>query len=173
MTTVVIRKSNPLFLKALLWKYGMISFHTSRMNACKRAKSLQSCLTLCDPMDCSPPSSSIHGILQARILEKAAMPSSRGSSRPRDQTQVSNVSCIGRWVLLPWRYLGSLRKALESGKSGPKSQLYFWLIDQSWTCHPSEPQFLTCNLKIKYRLCKSKWHDAWKCLVYARCSINK
>ena len=41
---------------------------------------------LCDPTDCSPPGSSIHGILQARILEQAAMPSSRGSSRPRDQT---------------------------------------------------------------------------------------
>ena len=37
-------------------------------------------VTLCDPMDCSPPGSSVHGILQARILECAAMPSSRGSS---------------------------------------------------------------------------------------------
>ena len=41
-------------------------------------KSLQSCSTLCDPMDCSPPGSSVHGILQARILEWVAMPSSRG-----------------------------------------------------------------------------------------------
>ena len=49
-----------------------------------RAKSLQSCLTLYDPMDCSPPGSSVHGILQARILEWLAMPSSRGSSPPRD-----------------------------------------------------------------------------------------
>ena len=38
----------------------------------------QSCLTLCDPMDCGPPSSSVHGILQTRILEWVAMPSSRG-----------------------------------------------------------------------------------------------
>ena len=44
----------------------------------------QSCPTLCDPMDCSPPGSSIHGLLQTRILEWAATPSSRGSSRPRD-----------------------------------------------------------------------------------------
>ena len=43
------------------------------------AKSLQSCLTLWDPMDCSPPGSFVHGILQARILECAAMPSSRES----------------------------------------------------------------------------------------------
>ena len=48
------------------------------------AKSLQSCLTLCDPMDGSPPGSSVDGILQARILEWVAMPSSRGSSRSRD-----------------------------------------------------------------------------------------
>ena len=63
------------------------------------AKSLQSCPTLCDPMDCSLPGSSVHGILQARILEWVAMPSLRGSSRPRDQTHVSDVSCIGRRVL--------------------------------------------------------------------------
>ena len=44
----------------------------------------QSCLILCDPMDCSPPGSSVHGILQARILEWVTMPSSRGSSWPRD-----------------------------------------------------------------------------------------
>ena len=47
----------------------------------------QSCLTLCNPMNCSPPHSSVHGILQARILEWVAMPSSMGSSQPRDQTR--------------------------------------------------------------------------------------
>ena len=47
----------------------------------------QSCLTLCDPMDCI-----IHGILQARILEWVAYPFSRGSSQPRDQTQVSRIA---------------------------------------------------------------------------------
>ena len=45
---------------------------------------IQSCLTLCDPMDCSQLGSSVHGILQARILEQVAMPSSRGSSQTRD-----------------------------------------------------------------------------------------
>ena len=43
-----------------------------------------SCLTLCDPMDCSPPGSSVHGILQARTLEWVAVPFSRASSQPRD-----------------------------------------------------------------------------------------
>ena len=57
----------------------------------KWSKLAQSCPTLCDPMDCSLPGSSIHGILQARTLEWVAMPSSRGSSRPRDQTQVAGI----------------------------------------------------------------------------------
>ena len=56
-------------------------------------KSLQLCLTLCDPVDYSLPDSSVHGILQARILEWVAMPSIRGSSRHRDQTRSSCVSC--------------------------------------------------------------------------------
>ena len=51
---------------------------------CVNSKSLQLCLTLCDPMDCGPPGSSVHGILQARILEWVAMASSRRSSQPRD-----------------------------------------------------------------------------------------
>ena len=58
------------------------------------AKLLQSCTTLCDPVDCSPPGSSDHEILQAWILEWVAVPSSWRSSRPRDQTCVSCVSCI-------------------------------------------------------------------------------
>ena len=49
-----------------------------------RVESLQSYPTLCNPMDCSPPGSSVHGILQARILEWVAMPSSRGSSQSRE-----------------------------------------------------------------------------------------
>ena len=52
----------------------------------------QSCPTLCDPMDYSSSGSSVHGILQARILEWVAMPSSRGSPQPRDQTQVYHVA---------------------------------------------------------------------------------
>ena len=52
----------------------------------------QLCLTLCDPMYCSPPGSSVHGILKARILEWIAISFSRGSSQPRDQTQVSCIA---------------------------------------------------------------------------------
>ena len=59
------------------------------LQMCVCTKLLQSCLTLCDPTDCSPPGSSVHGILQARIVEWAAIPFCRGSSQPRDQTHVS------------------------------------------------------------------------------------
>ena len=52
----------------------------------------QLCLTRCNPMDCSPPGSSVHGILQARILEWVAISFSRGSSQPRDWTQVSCIA---------------------------------------------------------------------------------
>ena len=52
----------------------------------------QSCLTLCNPMDCSLPGSSLHGILQARILEWIAISFSGGSARLRDQTQVSGAA---------------------------------------------------------------------------------
>ena len=56
------------------------------------AKALQSCPTLCNPMGQSPPGSCVHGILQARRLHWAAVPSSRGSSQPRDRTSISCVA---------------------------------------------------------------------------------
>ena len=60
----------------------------------------QSCLTLCDPVDCSLPGSSLHGILQARVLEWGAIAFSRGSSWPRDWTRVSCIPgrCFNLWA---------------------------------------------------------------------------
>ena len=58
----------------------------------------QSCLTLCSPMDCSPPGSSVHGISQGKILECVAMPSSRGSSQPRDRTQQISDTFFTAWA---------------------------------------------------------------------------
>ena len=86
-----------LFMPVSLWHfcYGM------------RVKLTQLCPTLCDPMGHSPPISSVHGILQARILKWVVMPSSRGSSQPRDQTCTSYISCIGRQVLYHWHHLGN------------------------------------------------------------------
>ena len=73
------------------------------VNMYAAAKSLQSCLTLCGPMDCSLPGSSVHGILQARMLEWVAVSFSRGLSRPRNRTW---VSCIAGGFL-PLSSLGS------------------------------------------------------------------
>ena len=59
----------------------------------------QKCQTLCDPMDCSLPGSSVPVIPQARILQWVAISFSRGSSWPRDRTR---ISCTGRWILYHW-----------------------------------------------------------------------
>ena len=92
------------------------------------AKLLQSCLTLCNPMGCSLPDSSIHGILQAGILEWVAMPSFRGSSPPRDQTGVSYISFISRWVLYHQCHLG----------------LYSFIISQA----PMQEEIICNNLTL-------------------------
>ena len=69
----------------------------------------QSCPALCNTMDCSLPGSSVHEILQARILEWVAMPSFRGSSWSRDQTHVSYISCIDRQLLYHQHHQSSNR----------------------------------------------------------------
>ena len=89
------------------------------LGVCLLAKSLQSCLTLCDPMDCSSPGSSVHGILQARILEWIVISSSRGSSQSWDWTPFSYVSCIGRRVLYHQHHLEGFH-----GSSDSKDCLY-------------------------------------------------
>ena len=89
-----------------------------------RARSLQLSPTLCDPMDGSPPGSPAHGILQARTLEWAAMPSSRGSSQPRDQTRVSCGSCTAGGFFTT-ESPGSPKDKYRAGK-------YLTLKIQSW-----------------------------------------
>ena len=85
---------------------------------------------LCDPMDCHPPGSSVHVILQARILEQAAISFSRGSSWPRDWTCISGISFIGRQIL---HHLGNLKvsnsnlpKQFFSNMRGWVSVTYAW-----------------------------------------------
>ena len=79
---------------------NLFLLHQSRW--CMHAKSLQSCATVCDPMDCIPPGSSVHGILQARILEWIAISLSLGSFQPRGifPIQESNPPLLS---LLHWR----------------------------------------------------------------------
>ena len=81
-----------------------------------------------DPMDCSPPGSSTHWILQTRILEWVAIPSSRGSSWLRDRTLISSVSWIGRQVVYHWCHLGSLSTHLAITKAAKLTRhaLSFW-----------------------------------------------
>ena len=79
--------------------WGVPLFLLLCVHACSVARS---CLTFSYPLGSSPPGYSVHGILQARILEWVAISFSRGSSRPRDRTQVSRISCNGRWILFHW-----------------------------------------------------------------------
>ena len=139
----------------------IISAHIRTVSEVKVA---QLCLPLCDPMDCSPPGSSIHGIFQARllewvaiafsawtiyivpgipqarILEWVAFPSSRGSSQPTDQTQ---VPCIAGGFLTSW----AIREAYLTMKF--MSNHKWWIFSQ-WTCSlNSLLQFSGCGFHIK------------------------
>ena len=75
------------------------SFHFIQLHLCCCTVLCHSCPALCDPMDCSPPGSPVHGIFQARTLGWVAISFSRRSSQPRDWTHNSCVSCIGRRIL--------------------------------------------------------------------------
>ena len=87
-----------------------------------KVKFSQSCLTLCDPLDCSLPGSSVHGILQARILEWVAIPFFRGSSQPRDRTQ---AFCIAdRFFIV----LATREALLQRGN--PLLNIYQYVITQ-------------------------------------------
>ena len=89
---------------AATFNYGPL-----KREMCMCAKSLQLCLTLCDPMDCSPPGSSVQGILQARILKWVDIPFSGGSSLPRDRTL---VSCIVYRFFTVWATMESSQTAI-------------------------------------------------------------
>ena len=92
---------NPQDKQANLQLLNWIKFQTftkphsivQKGKAKANAWSFQSCLTLCNIMDHSPPGFSVHRILQVRILEWVAMPTFRGSSQPRNRTHISYVSC--------------------------------------------------------------------------------
>ena len=78
------------------WTPTTLTFWASCLHACSVTKP---CLTPCDPMDCNPLGSSVHGISQSRILEWIAISSSRGSSWPRNWTHISCITCIGKQIL--------------------------------------------------------------------------
>ena len=102
----------------------------------------QSCSTLCDPMDCSPASSSVHGILQAGILECVAIPFSRESSWPRDQTRVSHFA--GRFFTF-WATSSLLQRIFLTQGSNPGitlcRQVLYLLSHQGGPCTPYSAEF--------------------------------
>ena len=146
-TSLQKRKLKASMAKWLIqsYGYGELGFKcwylTSRICSDNHyhAQLLQSCPTLCDLMDCSPPGSSVHGILQARILEWVAMPSSRGSSRPRDWIWVCCVSCIA---------CGFFTTELPGKPHNNYGKLIF--RKHSWTC------------KVDYKTYSNRMHLAWK-----------
>ena len=108
----------------------------------------QLCLTLCGPIDYSPPGSSVHGIFQARILEGVVILCSEGSSQPRDQTLISCVSSISRQVLYHWCHLGSLNSGSDTiqnhrwGRDGAEGD---GKVSETMSCHLSQCFLQTCS----------------------------
>ena len=93
----------------------------------------QSCPTLCDSMNCIPVDSTVHVILQARTLEWVAIPFSRGSSRPRDQT---HVSCIAREILYHLSHQG---RPNNEGHPIENKHLFPRLFHLSFQHNPKAP----------------------------------
>ena len=124
----------------------------------------QSCLTLCDTMDCSPPGCSIHEILQARILEWVAMPSSRGSSWPRDCT---HISCLLHWQAgsLP---LAAPGKPVHSLKCGPLS-----LESPAYLFMPFLQQYMFRVKRMKSRESRLHVFIFWVYHVLNHVTLNK
>ena len=94
LTTICMRNKLRLLVKPLRFGGPFICTYLKASSTETEVKVLvaQLCSTLCNPMDYSLPGLSVHGILQARILEWVAIPFSRGSSQPWDQTQVSRIA---------------------------------------------------------------------------------
>ena len=102
--------SNPGLPHCKRWILYQLSHKGSPDGKVKWSEVAQSCLTLWDPMDYSLPGSSLHGILQARVLEWVAISFSRGSSRPRDRTQVYCIPgrCFNLWATREAQWQGAL-----------------------------------------------------------------
>ena len=102
------------------------------LHACSVA---QLCVTLCNPMDCSPPGSSVHEILQTRILEWVAISSSRGSSWPRDQTYVFYIPFTGRQILYHWAAWGNTMEYYCSVIKNNEKNAIFSKMDGPRDCY--------------------------------------
>ena len=130
---------------------------------------VQSCLTLCDSMDCSPPGSSVHGILQARILEWVAMSFSRGSSWPSDWTCISCIRGIlyrcATWEALLFVYQGSrgLRRCQLDKDNNRRGGMTFKKIAQLRMIHKVQRSSVSPQLV---------WHSGIACLEVNGSKLN-
>ena len=115
----------------------------------------QSCLTLCDPMDCSLPGSSVHGIFQAIVLEWIAISFSRGSSQPRDWTRVSRI--VDRRLTIWAKYLNIKRESLH----GEKYSLVLEWVKKIFGPSPETPP---SGGMIKKAGAPWPWHLLWPLL---------
>ena len=115
-TPINLNIRKPIFKWSANSSFYIWIFSFAKMFAYMHSKSFQSCLIFCDPMDCSPPSFSVHGILQAIILQWVAIPFSRGSFWPRDWTCISYVSWIAGGYFLPLSHQGSPKLPLTPAK---------------------------------------------------------
>ena len=109
------------------------------------------CLTLCDPMDYSPPGSSAHGLFQARVLQWAAISSSRGSSQPRDWTHVSCISCTVRQILdhwATWEAHSTLTLQQKADKNTPE---WVW-PDSNKTFYPDTTMEISSNFHLAWNI---------------------
>ena len=112
----------------LRWKVRIgVQICESTGHEVKWSEVAQSCLTLCDPMDCSLPGSSVHGIFQARILEWVTISFSRGTSWPRDRTRVSGI--VGRRLA---HVIFCVRKRCQH--QGHEGGLWCFLVKVLWSC---------------------------------------
>ena len=140
-----------LFVQESLWGSGQEALSrncpeaSSPVRACACMPSCFRRVQFCDRMDCSSPSSPVRGILQARILEWVAMPSSGGSSRPRDRTLLSYVTCIDWLALYLQHYLGNPVLLLCDSQFGTPHLFQMTSLevlvmgqDSRWTLNPPE-----------------------------------
>ena len=126
----------------------------------------KSCLTLWNPIDCSPSGSSVHEIFQARILEWVAISSSRGSSQLRDRIR---VSCTGRWILYhcttweaQWPKSGALKTGNEDfsrhwNNGGKTSEMFYGKIGMDKNMGLSEPSGTTFQSKGSFAVGMWPW----------------
>ena len=124
-------------VKLLFFPFPTLFLGSELLSLCVCSVPPQSRPTVCDPMDCSLPGSSVHGIFQARILEWVVISFPRGSSGPRNQTHVSCVCCIGRRIpyhCAMWEAPLSLGHPLKEGGDSYFG-LHFMCLVAIYTLH--------------------------------------